>query len=553
MTMAHIASTGDLRPRARRCASFSALLCLALASFGCAGGLSRKAADTSNNSSLAARPLEGRASPVVPARRIAQARPAGTPPKNLAADSGKLADATKSLRKYDVTPVAHVAKADEPEDLPSGMKDETKPPELLPTPRPARGGLSLDRAINECLLADPQIRMGLEAINQAEGDSLTASLKPNPSLFTDAQLLPTTHPFTKTRQGGPPQQDFNVSYPIDWFLFGKRAAAMASASLGVRISESQFENLVRQRVTETALAFYTVVEFQALVDLARQDVHNYEQVESGVKKAVELEGRTQVELNRIRIDLLRSRQFLRDAQFGLAGSKARLRALLGRADSQEDFTVSGSLDAPLAARPLPVEQAYEMALENRPDLQALRWQVSQARANMTLERRKAFPLVAPTFGYTRQYQQKSIGFPDADSWSAALSMSLPLFDRNQGNQAKAAAAAAQSQYGLVAGEIELRAEIDSVVAELSTARANAEAIAKEQLQLAEQVRNSILKSFEDAEALTLLDVLDSQRTYRETYRLYITSRAGYWRALYKFKSAIGAELVNDDESAPPRR
>jgi cobalt-zinc-cadmium efflux system outer membrane protein len=210
--------------------------------------------------------------------------------------------------------------------------------------------------------------------------------------------------------------------------------------------------------------------------------------------------------------------------------------------------VAGSLDAPLTARLIPAEEAYTQALENRPDLQALRWRVSQAQADMTLEHRKAFPQVTPAVGYTRQYQQRAIGFPDADSWSAAVSMTLPLYDKNQGNQAKAASVAVQSRFGLQAAEVELRAEIDSVVEEFSTARSNAEAIAKEQLQLAAQVRNSILKSFKDAEALTLLDVLDAQRTYRETYRLYITSRAGYWRALSKLKSAIGAELVNDDEA-----
>lgn len=50
----------------------------------------------------------------------------------------------------------------------------------------------------------------------------------------------------------------------------------------------------------------------------------------------------------------------------------------------------------------------------------------------------------------------------------------------------------------------------------------------------------------------LLEVLDAQRNYRETYRLSITSRANYWRSVYKFSSAIGKQVLPHDEH-PKRR
>src|SRR5262249_8679291 len=139
---------------------------------------------------------------------------------------------------HGLDPVAYRSpgKDDEPK-LPAPQKDKAKdasqplaaPRRLMPdgpsaTAEPA--GLTLDQVINTTLLADPKIGAGLEAINQANADALTASLKPNPELFTDVQLLPLPRPFTVDAQGGPPQQDVIVSYPIDWFLFGKRAAAM---------------------------------------------------------------------------------------------------------------------------------------------------------------------------------------------------------------------------------------------------------------------------------------------------------------------------------------
>src|SRR5215813_4663634 len=182
-------------------------------------------------------------------------------------------------------------------DKNGGKKEESA--QELPPPRKLEDaarttgpGLTLDQAINATLVADPKIRAGLEAINQASADALTASLLPNPTLLADVQLLPLTRPFTVTQQGGPPQTDYQLSMPIDWFLFGKRAAAMVSAQLGVRQSEADYADLIRQRVRDTAVAFYDVLEARALLDLARQDTQNLTQLEDRIRKALDIGGRT---------------------------------------------------------------------------------------------------------------------------------------------------------------------------------------------------------------------------------------------------------------------
>jgi cobalt-zinc-cadmium efflux system outer membrane protein len=401
--------------------------------------------------------------------------------------------------------------------------------------------MTLDQVINAVLLADPRLRAGFESISQANGDALTASLKPNPELFTDAQLLPLTRPFTVDRQGGPPQQDVNISYPIDWFLFGKRAAAMQAAGLGVKVSEAEYADLVRQRVLEASTTYYEVLEAKAIIELARQDVDNLKRVEAVTEKAVEGGGRPQVEISRIRLDRLRSEQVLREAENTLVGATARLRALMGRADADPTFDVAGSLDDQPAVEPLPVGEAFAIAQQNRPDIHALRWKLAQAQANLESERRKAYPSVAPQVGYTRQYQRKAIGFPDADSYSVALTMSLPFNDRNQGNRAKATSVAAQSQFQLQSGVVDLRAEVVQADQDLRTAAATSRAVAGDQLKLAGQVRDAIIKAYE-AGGRPLLDVLDAQRNYRETYRLFITSRGRYGRAVVKYYATLGKQV-----------
>jgi len=415
-------------------------------------------------------------------------------------------------------------------------------PSTEPTTTPVASELTLDQVINATLLADPKLRAGFEAINQANGDALTASLKPNPTLNINQTLLPLTRPFTVDAQGGPPQLDIGLAYPIDWFLFGKRAAAMQAATMGVRVSEAEFAELVRQRVLQAATGYYDVLEAKALRDLARQDVDNLREVELVTQRSVEAGNRPVVELNRVRLDRLKSEQVLRDAENALVAAKAQLRVLLGRTDADPAFDVAGTLDQLPSLEPLPADEAYAVALQNRPDLSALRWKVAQAQAATLVERRNAYPEMTPVIGYTRQFQQKAIGFPDASSFGFGVDVTLPIFNRNQGNRFKAVSVLTQSQLELRTGEVELRAEVTQADQNLRTAVANAKAVAEEQLKIAGEVRETINQSYA-AGNRPLIDVLDAQRNYRETYRLYITSRAELGRAVMNYSATLGKKVT----------
>ena len=443
-----------------------------------------------------------------------------------------------------VAPVAHQQPTESPPPRPAGQPPPMQLPAPRPVERPAEADgvrLNVDQVINAVLLADPRLRAGFEAISQAHADALAASLRPNPTLYLDIQLLPLTRPFTPDMTGGPPQQDVNLTYPIDWYVFGKRAANMAAAALGVRVSEADFADRVRQRVTDAVSAYYDVLEAKALLDLARLDVENLRRVEAALAKGEAAGGKARIDVNRVRLDRLRAEQAVRDAETNVVTARARLRAMVGRSDADPAFDTEGSLDAPLTAVPPEGEQAFEIAVANRPDLQATRLREAQARANTLVEYRKAYPDLAPLLGYTRQYQTRAIGQPDANSWTAAVTMSLPVFNRNQGGRARAASQVAQYQFEYRAALADLRAEVETADRQLRAARANAEAISGDQLRLAREVLTSVTEAYR-AGTRSLLDLLDAQRNFRETYRAYITARAAYWRAVYRFGAAIGQQI-----------
>lgn len=427
------------------------------------------------------------------------------------------------------TPVVDPAKPIEP----------TKPERLKE--RLVGEKLSFDEVINAVLISDPRLMAGFQGINQANADALTASLVPNPTVMADILMLPLARPFSPDRTGGPPQQDVMVSYPIDWYVFGKRAAQMASASAMVKVSEAEFANLVRIRITEGALAYYDVMEAKALLDLANQNLAILAKVEAALSKAVEAGGRPKVEINRIRLDILQNRQTVRDVETDLVAAKARLRALIGRSDRDLDFDIAGTLDALLTTNTLGAAEAFDLAVDNRPDVKAIRARMLHTEANVIVEDRKKYPELIPMLGWTRQYQVAAMGQPDAGSWNASLTTQLPFFNRNQGNRAKASSYAVQAKIDYEATLVALRAEIETTAQELKAARNNAEAVAGEQLRLANEVLQSITDAYE-AGTRTLVEILDAQRNFRETNKSYISMRAGYWRALYRYYSATGKQI-----------
>ena len=409
---------------------------------------------------------------------------------------------------------------------------------------------TFDQVISTMLTSDPKLRIGKEDIRQAKAEYWTSSLLPNPELTIEGGAFP-FRPFRNEEGyyvGGPPELNFQVEFPIDWFLFAKRKAAMNSAKWEVCQAQAEYADLIRERITETATLFYDVLEAKALVDVVRQNRDLLMQLEKVAKDGVEAGGMPAVEWKRISLDLLQCRQELLETEKELDILKAQLRAQFGRADHDPEFDITGDLDAPAVMEPMPLEEAFLMAQQNRPDLRALRMQVAKSKADVHAENRNAYPEVTAFAGAGREYSKLAGEDKDYNNWGIGLTVTVPLFDRNQGNRAKARSALAQSNHQYRAGIVDLRAEIIEADRTLRTAHQQVHTFATEEVRLSKEVRDIMIEGFK-AGGRPLIDVLDAERSFRETYRLFITHRADYWRALYLYNSAVGINSVNDMQPA----
>ena len=438
----------------------------------------------------------------------------------------------------------------DPAELPSPDNKENKNPaaaeEVEPPLVPAgfvSAPITLADAIDECLRSSLDIRSQVENVRQAQADVTTSRLVPNPTLLMLASLQPFPgHPFTVTRQGGPPQYDATTFWPIDWLIYGKRKLLIAEAERRVDVSAAEVANTARLRVSETVAMFFSVLEAKQLVQLSRENVDNLRRVTNLTDLRVKGEAAPQIDLDRARLALAGAQRELRTAELTLENAKVQLRALLGRREIEPFFDVAGDLAIGNPTDPPPLENIVALAQNERSDVTAAQRKVEEAMAHIAVADRDALPPLSLQAGYTYQDQRKAIGFPGAPSWNLGLTGPLPLFDRNQGNRAKTRAALTQAAIDLEQTRIKARSEVEQAFASYSSAYKIVTRDSPQQLEAARSVRNRIEEAYRLGDR-PLFELLDAGRTFRETYRAQITAEVNYWRALHQLNAAAGQQIL----------
>ncbi len=418
--------------------------------------------------------------------------------------------------------------------VPNVTLGDIAPPQAQSDRAPA---VTLAIAVQSCVRNNLRVRAGVEKVQLARADLITDSTIPNPQLFADAQLLPLQRA-NIDNQAGPPQYDAILTVPIDWWLFGKRVAAIEAARLNVDVASAGFANLIRRQVVDTVVAFYDVLENRELVKLAEDTVQDFQRIKDITEKQVKLGGAGSIELDRAQLALLDSQRDARLRHESLAAAKAKLRPLIGRSAAEEDFEVDGSLDVNAIAPPPTLPEALALAEQHRPDLTSDRFSVTQSQAAIERERRKGKPQVSISPGYSFQDQRRITGFRNASLFDIGVTMTLPTTDRNQGGVARAEATFRESQLLLQADLADVRAEVETSLAAYLRVTENMQRESAGALTTAQSLRGKTEAAYK-AGGRKLLDVIDAQRAYRERVQASVTSRADYWRSLYRLNASVG--------------
>jgi cobalt-zinc-cadmium efflux system outer membrane protein len=395
-------------------------------------------------------------------------------------------------------------------------------------PRPS---LTVDDAVAEMLSNNLGLLAERANIGIAEARMITAGLRPNPVLSTGADHLDALGTkFDEANGGGPTEMNLRTDFTVE--RGGKRRLRVDAARQARSVAELNFTAAARALILDTQNAFLSATAARDALRLARQNSLTFErmvEINTAREKAGDL---AKVELTRLRLAALQARNTVRASELHWRSSLTRLSTLLGRSDpgSLRDIEGDPRRDPDVPA----LDALLKTARQRRADLQALRAEVARAAAEVTLQMAGARQDL--TLGTEYRRQQGVNG--TSNSVGIFFEVPLPVFNRNQGEIARAAEEKRQLELRLRAREAALAGEVDDVYQQYRTARDLLDDIEKTMIGQAREVRDTTEYSYKRGEA-TLLELLDAQRAFNETMQSYHEARAEYARALYLLDSVTG--------------
>jgi cobalt-zinc-cadmium efflux system outer membrane protein len=221
----------------------------------------------------------------------------------------------------------------------------------------------------------------------------------------------------------------------------------------------------------------------------------------------------------------------------MVAGRLQLAVLLGFREPPPEFSVDSALfDRALPEVDLSPDALAREALAQRPDLLAADAQQARAEAALGLARRQRIPEVALSVQYAQEGVGQSALQPPTLTFGVQLP--LPVFYRQGGEIARAEADLRAQR---IARE-KLRAQALSDVLQARGAveanRRRVEGLRGRLLERARRVRDLVRVQYEKG-AASLLELLDAERTWAQTYADYLKDVHDFWLALFRLDAVVG--------------
>ncbi|HZT78210.1 MAG TPA: TolC family protein [Vicinamibacterales bacterium] len=400
----------------------------------------------------------------------------------------------------------------------------------------ADGALTIDAAVREAIDHNLTLIAERYSVSVADARIVTAGLRPNP-VVTVSTLLPSTELFDN---GVSPREEIaHVDVPIE--RGGKREYRLDVARAAKSVAELQLMNTVRQLALDVQSACVDVVQAKQNLALARESLDAFNALVQINTERVRTGDLSQVELSRSRLAALQFQNDVRQQQAKLTVAQGRLRTLLGRIDAAP-IEVDDNLRRDSAA--VDRDAVQRLAIAQRPDLEALRR--DQARSTADLRLQEAQGKVDFTLSGEFHHQYQPLPAPAGAGgalYGLFLSSPLPLFNRNQGEIARAQLEEKQTTARIAAYEAQVRTEVDAAYEAYTAARDVVSTIEAQMLARARDVRSATEYSYRRGEA-SFVEFLDAVRAFNDTMQSYNAARADYARSLYTLDASAGGAGVH---------
>lgn len=393
--------------------------------------------------------------------------------------------------------------------------------------RAQNSGITIDQAVGEALERNLNLLAERFNIQVADAAILTASLKPNPVVTFNVMRPDRVLVDVGLSQY---EQVVRTDYVIE--RGGKRERRVDQATLAKSVAELQLLNTARSLILDVESAFTDVQLAKLNLALARDNLAAFNNVVLVNTERVRTGDLSQVELSRSRLAALQFQNDVRQQETKLQVARNHLSLLVGRGPNGGTLEVAGDLRKD--AQPVDYDALRRLALEARPDLRAARADEARSLGDLRLQ------LANGKIDYTvsGEYHRMEGADVRANSYGMFFSTPLPLFNRNQGEIARARVQQQQLHTKTRALETDISSEVANAYAQYTAAREIVDAIERQMLTQAQDVRTTTEYSYRRGEA-SFVEFLDAVRAFNETMQSYNEARADYARSLYTLDSISG--------------
>ena len=399
---------------------------------------------------------------------------------------------------------------------------------------PTTQTLTLEQAIQEATLNNLDLAAEKLNVSVAEAREITARLRPNPVLTVSGQTLnilgATYSPNTPL---GPNQLNIHTDFPLE--RGHKREERVALAKEEKSLAELGVREVMRQVIARVQSAFVDVQQARENLNLAQDNMKRLNGVVAINEARLKAGDLAQVELDRSRVAGLQYRTAVQQAQLQLDQVKIDLQQAMGRRQKSVSIEVTGDLRRDAVAAPL--EEITRQALVRRPDY--LGNQQSQARSRVDLRLQLANGKVDYNIG--TEFTRQSAWGISGNSVGVYFSVPLRVFNRNQGEIARAQREITLAGARSKALESSIETEVDKAYRQLTVSRQLLDGVENDILARARSVRDTTEYSYRRGEA-SLIEFLDAQRAFNDATQSFNDARANYARSLYLIDTVSGATV-----------
>ena len=410
-----------------------------------------------------------------------------------------------------------------------------------PPPAPSVSALDMNQSVAIALQRNRAVIAARLDIEAAELDRVAAGIYPNPTFSytlgnivlgagnSQGSAMVSPGPFDQT------VHTIGVSEIID--VWNKRGARIQAADHGVELKRLQVEDALREIVHSVRSGYADLAREQTEDQLAREVRDRYEDTVR-ISRSRRLAGEiSEAELRKIELEGLRYQTAVIDADAELESARYKLAAFMGLPPSASPGLRLAETEPPRT--PLSIAALTQRAMSQRPDVRANKEARAFAEATLTSAKREAFPDLSLGAAYT--HSAFTVSGDNPNTLALSLSFPLPIFDRNQAAIGRANLEMRRATNDAEKLVLDVQHEVAEAVRREERARATLDIYEGGMLQRAEDALKVAERSYK-AGAVSLLELLEAQRTYLETRADYLKARDVVLQARIDLTHAVGGNI-----------